>query len=45
MEKAEIIFEVTKIEWERIFLTLEVKTNYKGKVKFRLESLGKIFRD
>lgn len=45
MGNAEIIFEVTKIEWERIFLSLEIKTNYKGKVKFRLESLGKIFRD
>lgn len=45
MSKTEIIFEVTKIKWERIFLTLEVKTNYTGEVKFRLESLGKIFRD
>ena len=29
----------------RIFLSLYIKTNYKGKVKFRMESLGKIFRD
>ena len=44
MGNAEIIFEVTKVEWERIFLSLEIKTNYKGKVRFRLESLGKIYR-
>ncbi|MCI8708411.1 MAG: teichoic acid biosynthesis protein [Dorea sp.] len=45
MGKETIIFEVVKIEWERIFLSLYIKTNYKGKVKFRMESLGKIFRD
>lgn len=45
MRNSEIVFEVTKIEWERIFLSLEIKTNYRGKVKFRLESLGKIYRD
>ncbi len=44
MKKDEIIFEVTKIEWERIFLSIDVKTNYKGRVIFRLESLGKIHR-
>ncbi len=44
MGNSEIIFEVTKIEWERIFLSLEIKTNYRGKVQFRLESLGKIYR-
>lgn len=44
MENTEIIFEVIKVEWERIFLSIDVKTNYKGKVKFRLESLGKIHR-
>lgn len=45
MNKSEIIFEVTKIEWERIFLSLDIKTNYKGEVKFRLEKFGKIYRD
>lgn len=42
---AETIFEVTKISWERIFLLLDVQTSYEGEVKFRLESLGKIYRD
>ncbi len=45
MDKSEIVFEVAKIEWERIFLMLDVKTNYKGKAKFRMESLGKLYRD
>lgn len=45
MEKTEIIFEVTKLEWERIFLSVDVKTNYKGDVQFYLQSLGKIYRD
>lgn len=45
MNKTDIVFEVTKIEWERIFLSLDITTNYKGDVKFRLESMGKIYRD
>lgn len=45
MEKPGIIFEVTKVSWERIFLNLEISTNYNGNVKFRLESMGKIERD
>lgn len=45
MDKTGIIFEVVKIQWERIFLSIDIKTNYKGKVIFRLESLGKIYRD
>ena len=44
MDKTGVIFEVVKVQWERIFLTLDIKTNYKGKVEFRLESLGKIYR-
>ncbi len=45
MSKTEIIFEVTRLQWERIFLSIDIKTNYKGDVRFRLESLGKIYRD
>lgn len=45
MSKTEIIFEVTRLQWERIFLSIDIKTNYTGDVKFRLESLGKIYRD
>lgn len=45
MENEEILFEVTKIEWERIFLSFDIRTNYKGKVKFYLESIGRIQRD
>ncbi|MDO4169281.1 MAG: CDP-glycerol glycerophosphotransferase family protein [Lachnospiraceae bacterium] len=41
----EIIFEVTKLEWERIFLKLDIKTAYTGKVRFRLESIGKFHRN
>lgn len=45
MSKSEILFEVVKLEWERIFLSIDIKTNYKGEAHFRMESLGKIYRD
>lgn len=45
MSNSRVLFEVIKIEWERIFLSIDIKTNYEGDVKFRLESLGKIERD
>ncbi len=44
-EEKEFVFEVTKVEWERIFLSIDVKTDYEGKVKFRLESIGKGIKD
>lgn len=36
-------FIVTKVSWERVFLNLEISTEYKGSVEFRLESFGKIY--
>ena len=44
-EEKEFVFEVTKVEWERIFLSIDIKTDYEGKVKFRLESIGKGIKD
>lgn len=45
MADTKIVFEVVRIQWERIFLTLDIKTNYKGKVKFSMENIGKMYRD
>lgn len=45
MENRGIIFEVVKIQWERIFLSIDIRTNYKESVEFRLESIGKIYKD
>lgn len=41
MKQDQIIFEVSKISWERVFLNLEISTNYIGKVEFRLERIKK----
>jgi CDP-ribitol ribitolphosphotransferase len=45
MEAKEIIFEVSKLSWERVFLNLEITTNYTGEAEFHLESLGRVLRD
>lgn len=45
MDNKEIIFEVSNLEWERIFLHLEVSTEYKGKVNFYLELINRLDLD
>lgn len=39
------VFEVSGISWERIFLTFDIQTDYRGKVSFRLERMGKIIQN
>lgn len=40
-----ILFEVSKIDWERVFLNFEITTNYTGNVKFYLERFDKLIMD
>lgn len=42
MENTEIIFEVSKLEWERVFLNLEITTNCTKKAEFRLELVDRV---
>lgn len=37
MSKSKILFEVSKLNWERVFLHLEIRTNCEEKVVFYLE--------
>lgn len=41
MENSDILFEVSQLGWERIFLNLKIRTNYTGTVSFRLENIRK----
>lgn len=45
MTEPEIIFELCKIKWERIFLSLEVQSNCKENATFSLERIGKIIHE
>ena len=45
MSQQETLFYVSKINWERIYLNITLETEYEGIVEFKLEKIGKIFRD
>lgn len=41
MNESNIIFEVSKLSWERVFLHLEIRTNCMEEVRFHLERFNK----
>ena len=42
MDREEFVFELSKISWERVFLSLEIQTNYTGEAKFYLVHVDKL---
>ena len=45
MDKSKVIFEVSKLSWERVFLNLEITTKCEEKASFYLERFDRLDRD
>ncbi len=44
MNTNKILFHVTELSWERVFMNFTITTNYVGKVEFYLEKFNKVTR-
>ena len=45
MPEEKLLFYVSNLEWERVYLSIDVETDYEGETEFKLEKIGKIYRD
>lgn len=45
MDKPKILFEISKLEWERVFLNFEISTNCEEKAEFFFERFSAIKKD
>ena len=45
MPEEKLLFYVSNLEWERVYLSIDVETDYEGETEFKLEKIGKICRD
>lgn len=45
MDNSKVLFEITKLSWERVFLNLEISTNCTENVQFFLERFDRLERD
>lgn len=45
MSREKLLFYVSKLQWERIYLNIDIETDFMENVEFRLEKVGKLYRD